>query len=405
MIKLFERIFWHNNTTPAINEDNLNAMSKAIDDIDNRIIQLAADVMETVPQIQAYLEQADDLVEAMELLTKNPPYIGANGNWYVWDTDTSSFVDSGIDASITVDIADVTMLNYGSNPYITNTGTDTDPVFHLYIPRAAGISGVNKTSSSGLQDTYTISFQDGNTATFIVTNGKGISQIAKTSTSGLVDTYTITYNDGTTSTFTVTNGATPDVSNKMDIDGSNAASIVTFAGSVQEGTSTTASGANSHAEGYHCVASAKRSHVEGLYCEANGVNSHVNGVYNVSGYNAQTVIGLYNDNKSDTYFEVGNGTDANARSNAFEVYADGTVSTDNGASKIKLMYLESSVKTTANGEDCFTFTNPNITPTAAFDPYVDVYGVVPTRMVQSGTQMQVYFDSSDNVNSCRLYIK
>ena len=48
MIKLFERIFWHNNTTPAINEDNLNAMSKAIDDIDNRVIDLAADVMETV---------------------------------------------------------------------------------------------------------------------------------------------------------------------------------------------------------------------------------------------------------------------------------------------------------------------------------------------------------------------
>ena len=34
--KLFDRIFWHNNTTPAINEDNLNAMSKAIDDIDDR---------------------------------------------------------------------------------------------------------------------------------------------------------------------------------------------------------------------------------------------------------------------------------------------------------------------------------------------------------------------------------
>lgn len=36
--------------------------------------------------------------------------------------------------------------------------------------------------------------------------GNGITSIAKTSTSGLVDTYTITYTDGTTSTFTVTNG-------------------------------------------------------------------------------------------------------------------------------------------------------------------------------------------------------
>ena len=207
MIKLFERIFWHNNTTPAINEDNLNAMSKAIDDIDNRVIELGTDVLEVVPQIQAYLDQAEDLVEAMELLSQNPPYIGANGNWYVWDTSTSEFVDSGIDASITVDIADVTMLAYGTAPYITNTGTSTDPVFHLFIPRAAGITGITKTGTSGLVDTYTVTFQDGQTATFQVTNGKSIVSIAKTSTSGLVDTYTITFNDSTTTTFDVTNGA------------------------------------------------------------------------------------------------------------------------------------------------------------------------------------------------------
>ena len=37
-------------------------------------------------------------------------------------------------------------------------------------------------------------------------DGRGITSIIKTATSGLVDTYTITYTDGTTSTFTVTNG-------------------------------------------------------------------------------------------------------------------------------------------------------------------------------------------------------
>lgn len=37
-------------------------------------------------------------------------------------------------------------------------------------------------------------------------DGKGIQNIRKTGTSGLVDTYTITYTDGSTSTFTVTNG-------------------------------------------------------------------------------------------------------------------------------------------------------------------------------------------------------
>ena len=69
-----------------------------------------------------------------------------------------------------------------------------------------GISSIEKTGTSGLVDTYTITFTGGSKTTFTVTNGKAISNIAKTSTSGLVDTYTITYNDGTTDTFEVTNG-------------------------------------------------------------------------------------------------------------------------------------------------------------------------------------------------------
>lgn len=68
------------------------------------------------------------------------------------------------------------------------------------------IKGIEKTGTSGLVDTYTVTLTDGTTSTFTVANGKGISSISKTGTSGLVDTYTITYNDGTTSTFTVENG-------------------------------------------------------------------------------------------------------------------------------------------------------------------------------------------------------
>lgn len=75
-----------------------------------------------------------------------------------------------------------------------------------------GITSITKTGTSGLIDTYTISYTDSTTSTFDVTNGedgtdgKGIVSITKTSTSGLVDTYTILYTDGTSSTFEVTNG-------------------------------------------------------------------------------------------------------------------------------------------------------------------------------------------------------
>lgn len=83
-----------------------------------------------------YAEQAADIAGGIEIFSKNPPYIGPNGNWYVWSAEQKKYVDSGVDASITVDIADVTMLPYGSTPTVRNSGTSTDPVFHLSIPMA-----------------------------------------------------------------------------------------------------------------------------------------------------------------------------------------------------------------------------------------------------------------------------
>lgn len=53
----------------------------------------------------------------------------------------------------------------------------------------------------------TVTYADGTVESNIPADMKGISSIAKTGTSGLIDTYTITYTDGTTTTFTVTNGA------------------------------------------------------------------------------------------------------------------------------------------------------------------------------------------------------
>lgn len=73
-------------------------------------------------------------------------------------------------------------------------------------PTGNGISSITKTGTSGLVDTYTITFTNGNTTTFEVTNGNGITSIVKTATVGSVDTYTITFTNGTTTTFEITNG-------------------------------------------------------------------------------------------------------------------------------------------------------------------------------------------------------
>ena len=138
MNKLYNLITFHNNTTPALNETNLNAMSQALDDIDDRVIDLGADVLEKVPQII-------EIFEDVEELSENPPYIGANGNWFVWDTNTGAYVDSGVDASITVSVGTTTTLPEGSSATVTNSGTGTDPILNFGIPKgdtgAAGADG------------------------------------------------------------------------------------------------------------------------------------------------------------------------------------------------------------------------------------------------------------------------
>lgn len=115
------------------------------------------------------------------------------------------------------------------------------------------VKSITKTSSEGNVDTYTITYSDGSTSTFSVTNGldgapgiegiqgqpgedghtpeikigsngnwwidgvdsgisakgeagRSVTSIELTSSEGNIDTYTITYSDGTTSTFKVTNG-------------------------------------------------------------------------------------------------------------------------------------------------------------------------------------------------------
>lgn len=68
---------------------------------------------------------------------------------------------------------------------------------------SGAITSIEKTDTSGLVDTYTITFNDGETKEFNVTNGRAIVSVEKTSSVGYVDTYTITFNDGTTTTFQV----------------------------------------------------------------------------------------------------------------------------------------------------------------------------------------------------------
>ena len=140
MNKLYDRIDFVNNTTPALNQTNLNKLSKAVDDIDDRVIDIAGDVITVVPEI---LDKYADI----EALATNPPYIGQNGHWWTWDTDTNQYVDSGVDAGVSVTVGTTTTLSPGSSATVTNSGTDTDPILNFGIPQgAAGQDGADGVS-------------------------------------------------------------------------------------------------------------------------------------------------------------------------------------------------------------------------------------------------------------------
>jgi len=106
----------------------------------------------------------------------------------------------------------------------------------------ASVSDISKTSSNGLVDTYTITFSNGSTETFSVTNGIngiGIVSIELTSSAENVDTYTILLDNGTSQSFTVTNGVKGDKGDQGDVgaDGKSAYDIAVengFYGSIQD---------------------------------------------------------------------------------------------------------------------------------------------------------------------------
>lgn len=101
---------------------------------------------------------------------------------------------------------------------------------------------------------------------------------------------------------------------------------------------TASSGKKSFAIGENTSAEGDYSHAEGAFTTASGFYSHAGGFNNHAANYASTVIGQYAKKsiKSATVYDstgeafvVGNGSDENNRSNAFEVHFDGTAKLGN----------------------------------------------------------------------------
>lgn len=68
--------------------------------------------------------------------------------------------------------------------------------------------------------------------------------------------------------------------------------------------------------------------VQQIGVKATGPHSAAFGFGTVAGSDYETVVGQYNVERTDTLFQVGNGTDANNRNDAFTVYNDGRAEVD-----------------------------------------------------------------------------
>lgn len=93
------------------------------------------DIPALVAQAKQYADDAEQSAQNAAAWTAHPPYIGANNDWFVYDAETLQYVDSGVEAL------------------------------------GQGIMSIVKTSTSGLVDTYMITYTGGDTTTFDVTNG------------------------------------------------------------------------------------------------------------------------------------------------------------------------------------------------------------------------------------------
>ena len=172
--------------------------------------------------------------------SSNTPYIGENGNWWVGDEDTGVSAQgpkgdkgdtgaSGEDGSNGLDGEDGKNGADGTTPHIGKNGNwwigKEDTGIKATGANGTGVTvlSVEKTSTNGNVDTYTIFFSDNTTAKFTVTNGEDglpgedgedgedgkciyIKTVSKISSDGNIDTYLITFSDNSTHTFTVTNG-------------------------------------------------------------------------------------------------------------------------------------------------------------------------------------------------------
>lgn len=383
---------------------------------------------------------AGNAADRAEAAVVQEPYIGNNGNWFVYDFTTQQYVDTNVDA--------------------TGPAGQTGPTGN-------GIVSITKTGTSGLVDTYTILFTNGQSTTFTVTNGQdgqgsgdmtkavydstnavadagGIvayvaSQAGAGSLSGLSDVslsslatgQSLVYNStsskwenaqiaysnisgtptlGTAAAKGSTNAVTQ---NSTDLVESGAVYTETQKAYQTGDSAETAIDDADYVPFYDTSASGKR---KSLWSNIKSVLK----TYFDTLYKGISVHDAWSEVTSKPFSTVGSGLTVTSDTIAADIKTvvvgtTGTASASavryqrigvNGSyTEIKgTKYMETTTYTTSGDNRVFTFTN--VSQDAVIDgPYCDKIGVAPTAQTHSGTTYTASFATSDAVGKVRIYLK
>ena len=184
---------------------------------------------EPTPEQRTALDEAiaalNEAVEDAETAIEHYPQI-VDGTWRVWDVSAEEWVDTGIQAtgedgvgissiaktgtSGNVDTYTITFTNGQTTTFTVTNGANGDPGRDGVSPAitVSEITGGHRLTITDADHPQgqTVDVMDGTDGD----DGRGIVSVEKTGTSGLVDTYQITYTSGDPTTFTVTNGRNGD---------------------------------------------------------------------------------------------------------------------------------------------------------------------------------------------------
>ena len=185
-----------------------------------------------------------------------------------------------------------------------------------------------------------------------------------------------------------------------------------------EGYATLAMGAYSHAEGNKTWTRGAGAHAEGRETQATGDYSHASGYGTTANRDYMTAVGKFNSDYNVSgktpLFSVGNGTDAESKSNALTVYEDGYISIGSGHNRFKItkvngvwgyynndnnvfhpfgdpVYLDQQVTLSTSADTTVTYTNTAIKTTSMIIPFTDDYTIVPKNVVASNGSCTVTF--------------